>query len=383
MPAASHFIYALSLVIPLIILFPKDENGKSKINRMALAIYVLNNYIGPDSYWVYSFFPINGHTFLGYVIWSIPLSLFYSYLSRFRLLKNKKATRINYKFSLEDTQKYSVDWKNAYFLTFAGGCSHFFIDMIGHITEPIFLAPNVITNLDVIQSWGYSYYHQLGAISIIGYLILFGFSFLLLYYIEQDLKDMVKFFFGFIIAVYLAIFIFGGEVFGELELSTSFLIFLFFTIPNTLLFYALSDLSKEDINAADEVDQREVLHEEVDNRLGLKKFYLSGLFILTISVILFGFSLFAIFNSKVIGDIFIFDPKVIAQAAVLTLIISIILIGLTVLMLAVKSNFARISLVIIMGLLFALIIPVTIALMLNEKDVKQIFAHKVEPRQND
>ena len=44
-------------------------------------IFILNNWIGPDSYWPYGYLPFDGHAILGFLFWAIPLSLFYAYLT--------------------------------------------------------------------------------------------------------------------------------------------------------------------------------------------------------------------------------------------------------------------------------------------------------------
>ena len=74
MPGLGHLFFGLFLIIPILFI------AKNQLNYKIAIIFVLTNWIGPDSFWPWNaIIPIDFHPLLGYIILAIPLALFYSY----------------------------------------------------------------------------------------------------------------------------------------------------------------------------------------------------------------------------------------------------------------------------------------------------------------
>nr|MDO8112368.1 hypothetical protein [Candidatus Sigynarchaeota archaeon] len=141
MPGIGHLIFGLCIVIPLLYL-TKDKN--KPVNYKVLFIYFVNNYLGPDAAHVYW---RTGHYLIGFIAFAIPLSLFYSYMSRFSL------HRTAHFFDIADDGAREVNWKNAYYATVAGGISHRMIDGLFHGNSPFGFAPWFDLSLEDINTW--------------------------------------------------------------------------------------------------------------------------------------------------------------------------------------------------------------------------------------
>ena len=102
MPGTGHIIYGLAIIIP-ILYFTKDTRNFS---YKAAFIFLANNYIGPDAAQIFIGLPF--HSMIGFIMFAIPLSLFYSYFSRFSLKKTKSGKW----FEWEDEGIREVNWKN-------------------------------------------------------------------------------------------------------------------------------------------------------------------------------------------------------------------------------------------------------------------------------
>ena len=66
MPGIAHLVFGLFIVIPIFYV------ARDKFSSKVALIFVLNNWIGPDSYWAWRFIPINAESIYGYLIWIIP-----------------------------------------------------------------------------------------------------------------------------------------------------------------------------------------------------------------------------------------------------------------------------------------------------------------------
>ncbi|GAB4320598.1 MAG: hypothetical protein Kow0069_24630 [Promethearchaeota archaeon] len=232
MPGISHVVYGLATLLPLVFV------ARDRLDAKAAAVYVFNNWIGPDSFWPYSVLPFPGHSILGFVAWAVPLAWIYQYLSRFSLHRRGRW------FELRDDGEPYLEWRHAYALTVAGGFSHFFVDAIGHHGYLVHLWEGLSPSFDEVQAWGDAYYHVTGAVSLVGYLVQLGACFLTLHYAARKPKDFVAFLASLVGATLLVVATLGGEAFGELEISTQFLVGTFFIVPFTLLGWALGDLAR-------------------------------------------------------------------------------------------------------------------------------------------
>nr|MDO8115525.1 hypothetical protein [Candidatus Sigynarchaeota archaeon] len=100
--------------------------------------------MGPDAAHVYWNW---GHSLLGFTLFAIPLSLFYSYMSRFSLRKSGRFV------DLFDDGIRAVNWKNAFYATVAGGISHRMIDFLFHAGHHQGLSPWFDLTLDDLVAW--------------------------------------------------------------------------------------------------------------------------------------------------------------------------------------------------------------------------------------
>nr|MDO8083216.1 hypothetical protein [Candidatus Sigynarchaeum springense] len=125
-PGVGHLFFGLAVVAGLLYI------TRNKMNHKVLFIFFVNNYLGPD---VAHVFWNEGHMLVGFIIFAIPLSLFYSYLSRFSLHKTEHFV------DLFDDGRREINWKNAFYATVAGGIMHRFIDFLFHDSHTIGLFP--------------------------------------------------------------------------------------------------------------------------------------------------------------------------------------------------------------------------------------------------
>ena len=138
-PGFGHLVFGLAVVAGLLYI------TRNKMNHKVLFIFFANNYLGPDAirlYWT------QFHSILGFVIGAIPLSLFYSYMSRFSLHKTEHFV------DLVDDGKREVNWKNAFYATVAGGIMHFYVDFMFHGGHNMSLTriPGIDLSLDDLNS---------------------------------------------------------------------------------------------------------------------------------------------------------------------------------------------------------------------------------------
>jgi hypothetical protein len=140
MPGIGHLIYGLAVSVGLMYM------TRNKMNHKVLFIFFVNNYLGPDAAHVYW---NAGHSLLGFIAFAIPLSLFYSYLSRFSLQRTKRFV------DLVDEGKREINWKNAFYATVAGGIMHRMIDFLFHPGHQIGLTPfpGIDLSLDDMNAW--------------------------------------------------------------------------------------------------------------------------------------------------------------------------------------------------------------------------------------
>ena len=139
MPGIGHLVYGLAVVAGLLFI------TRNKFNHKVAFIFFVNNYLGPDTAHIYGEI---FHTLLGFPIFAIPLSLFYSYLSRFSVHRSGKF------IDIIDDGKREVNWKNAFYATVAGGISHRMIDGLFHPGYWFgFLPDGWDLSLDNLNSW--------------------------------------------------------------------------------------------------------------------------------------------------------------------------------------------------------------------------------------
>lgn len=345
MPGASHFLYGLAFILPLMLF------AREKVNSKAAIIFVLNNLCGPDSYWPFAFIPLNGHSLLGYPIWAVLLAFFYSYLSRFSLQRTRG------RFWLQDDGHNEVGWTNAYLLCVAGGICHFFIDMIGHLELDFPLVQEIYIPWESIQGWGAAYAHVFTPLVVIGYAFQIAGALLTIHVLTKDTKNQYVFFAVFAGAIVLTTLIVGGFAFGELEVTMVFLIGVFFFTPFTLVAWVFKRLH-------DHPEVPQPSRFSVQQKLRIVFCMLIGLGLLLLVASIVG----GIYANQ-IGDYFGIGGLIVQIGAVAVGIASLVWLIFTFLMIVKRSEKARQVVSGICLLVFVAILPPVLALILNEKEV--------------
>ncbi len=231
MPTFGHVFYGLCLLIP-IMYYTKD-----KFSYKVAFIFLANNIFGPDI--VYLFFITPFHSILGFAILAIPLSLVYSYSSRFSIKKSNSTFPL--KFIDEGIRE--VDWKNSYYISVAGGISHFFIDQFYHFEKEMWIWPGIAIHHDEMLAWGGPLYHVVNPLMLIGEQIVVITIILSLYFFSKGSKETFK---ALIIVTALSIFLMLGvstAVYGgEREFGVMVHCVVYVLIPLFLLMYAARDV---------------------------------------------------------------------------------------------------------------------------------------------
>ncbi|MFX0136358.1 MAG: hypothetical protein ACFFDN_22140, partial [Candidatus Hodarchaeota archaeon] len=178
MPGIAHLLFGLFLVIPIMYI------AKDRLNWKVAFIFVLNNWNGPDSFWPYGFIPFDMHAIISYVIWCIPLALYYSYLSRFSFRRKGNF------FEVVDDGRREVKWRNAYILCIAGGISHTFIDTLFHLGMDIHIFQDWHIPFESVLWFGVSTLKISEGLIILGYVIMTIVSLFIIYFLNRDLKDI-------------------------------------------------------------------------------------------------------------------------------------------------------------------------------------------------
>jgi len=204
MPFFGHFVIAMSIIIPIYYF------NKEKFNYKIAIIFVLNNWIGPDTAQAYFFLPFDFHYLIPYLFWALPMAFFYSYISRFSI-KYK-----NHKFHIVDDKQKVLNWRNAYLLMVSGGILHTVSDTIFRSNLKFKFIENIFEpRLPEIQNYGLGLGLDFGAVHLLGYLFLIFISFLIFFFFNRNLKDMLLFYSSYIIIVIVSILLLGDDLAGE------------------------------------------------------------------------------------------------------------------------------------------------------------------------
>ena len=247
MPGIAHLAFGLMLVIPFMLF------AREKFNYKVATIFVLNNWVGPDSYWAWRFIPFQMHELLGFLIWAIPLSLFYSYLSRFSFERSHRF------FTIVDDGRREVSWRNSYLLCVGGATFHLLIDSLFHggYTGFGIFPPEIqdwfqssfgITltnpNLADINSWFTSTYGYPETLIIVGFVAMIAASLFIIYYLKRELKVVVIFLFALIAFIFLSQILLGWNTFDEREFAATFYGLFFIFLPLMGFAYVMYDVNK-------------------------------------------------------------------------------------------------------------------------------------------
>ncbi|MFX1337902.1 MAG: hypothetical protein ACFFDK_04780 [Promethearchaeota archaeon] len=366
MPMLGHVVYGLCLLIP-IMYYTKD-----KFNYKVAFIFLANNIYGPDV--VYLFFITPFHSILGYAILAIPLSLVYSYSSRFSLKKSEG------KFPLKfiDEEIREVDWKNAYYLSVAGGISHFFVDQFYHFEKEMWIWPGIAIHHDEMLAWGGPLYHVVDPLYLIGEQVCVIAIILSIYYFSKGSKATFKALITLIaISVFLMLAISTAVFMGEREFGVIVHSIVYVLIPLFLLMYAAREVRD---NKRETPDVPKIKRSSLINIVAMIS--------IIVALFLLAYVYIAISEREYLASYIAEDmpyyhqnPSDIAASIVIigyiygtvALILLIGSIGLF-----FKINFCR-YLVIAASLYFFIFgFPLAIALFLCEKDIKEMFGKGTE-----
>ncbi|MHA1805012.1 MAG: hypothetical protein ACTSU4_10880 [Promethearchaeota archaeon] len=357
MPTFGHVFYGLCLLIP-ILYFAKD-----KFNYKLAFIFLANNIYGPDIVFLFSFIPMPFHSMLGFLIIAVPLSMVYSYCSRFSMQKSEEGW---FPLTLVDNGIRDVNWKNAYLATAAGGFSHFFIDQFYHWEREMTLWPTLIFTHNEMLGWSGLAYHTMNPIMVIGEAIVVIVILLSLYTFREGTKETIKVFLvatalSLLLMILISTEIYGGEREYAVIVGSTF----YTLIPLGLLFYAARDILDHPRTTPDEpkINRKTLLN-------------IVALISLLLGIFMTMYALLVIFMAdtivSLIGGLAVATPAQIQGLGYYYGTIAIILlvgsIGLF-----FKNKTCR-YLVIMTSLYFLIFgFPIAIAFFLCEKEVKKLF----------
>ncbi|MFX0101839.1 MAG: hypothetical protein ACFFCS_19900, partial [Candidatus Hodarchaeota archaeon] len=114
-----------------------------KFTKYHAMLLMLTNYLGPDLGWVLGIGDYT-HTYVGYLVFSLLLGLFYSYFTRFSPDFKKRI--------LVDKGHNQIPFANAYFIACAGGIMHVYLDGVMNHKGNFHLLPAIGDVNEVIWS---------------------------------------------------------------------------------------------------------------------------------------------------------------------------------------------------------------------------------------
>jgi hypothetical protein len=362
MPTFGHVFYGMCLLIP-ILYFARD-----KFNYKVGFIFLANNIFGPDI--LHLLFIPYFHNILGYAILAIPLSLVFTYSSRFSLMKSDGPFPL--KFVDESIRE--VNWKNSYIISVAGGISHFFIDQFYHFEKQMHIWYGIEITHDEMLAWGGSAYHVIDPLMTIGSMIVVGTILLSMYYLRKGYKETFKWLLIFtvlsiVLMLGLSTAVYGGErEFGVMVHCTIYVL-----IPLFLLMYAARDIMDNPVDTPDvpKIDRKILLN-----------------IVAVISMLIALFFLFYVFYALTYTDSLAKSiaenggqtaEEVARSITIIAYIYSVVAIILLIgsIGLFFKINICRYFVIAASLISFIFGFPLAIALFLCEKDVKTLFGNKL------
>ena len=360
MPTFGHVFFGLCILIP-ILYYTKNEN---QFSYKIAFIFFVNNIFGPDC--VALFFITPFHSILGFLILAIPLSLVFSYSSRFSLVKSDEI----FPLKIVDDEIREVNWKNAYCATAAGGFTHFFIDQFFHWEKEMHIWPGIDITLDEMLAWSGEAYHYYTPLMIIGDVLVITVLLLSFYFFRKGYKETAKLLIGATALAIILMFILSPLVYtGEREYAVMVAITVYILIPLFLLMYAARDVKD---NPRETPDIPKIKRKTLLNIVAVISTLLALFFIL--------YSYFAITYAETIASLFAEDDGSNDSISVATVIFlgSFFLVASVLLLIGSIGLFFKIKvcrhLVMFVCAYFIIFgFPIAITFFLCEKDVKAMF----------
>ena len=261
---------------------------------------------------------------------------------------------------------------NSYLVVVAGSIPHYFVDQLFHLEKDLHLWIGIDIDFEDTLLWGVNgSFHAVGPLMIIGYIIAFGCILLALYYFKKGFRDTLKYFIIVIGISLLAIVTLGIETFGgELEIAMLFYMILFILVPSLLLVYVARDIEDKPRTNPDVPKIKRVLLLKI----------ISILCIIA-SILCLVAGIYAILNASVFAAplISLLGGGTVAQVTAAVSALGFLLIIISILLLIgslgllMKKNAGRYLMLIIFTGLFYFGIPFAVALLLCEKEVKEMF----------
>ncbi|MHA1512073.1 MAG: hypothetical protein ACTSRX_10190 [Promethearchaeota archaeon] len=357
MPFFGHFIIAMSIIIPIYYF------NKEKFHYKVAVIFVLNNWIGPDTAHAYFFLPINFHYLIPYLFWALPMAFFYSYISRFSIKFE------NRKFRVIDDKHKVLNWRNAYLLMISGGILHTVSDTIFRSNLKFKFIENIFEpRLYEIQEYGMGFGIDSGAIHLYGYLILIFMSFLIFFFFNRNIKDMLIFYSIYIAVVIVSILLLGDDLAGEeFDIGVIFIAIIFIFIPLFLLFYVANSVSKQD---------PESMKTRILSEKQIKRGLLSvSIITLLISGLLLTWGVLCFTNSEIFEEFFKVNENGVIFLGIFVLILAFCALygGIGIFF---KQKFARLITALMLSFLLVFIYPMFAVFYLYQDDVKTFYDKK-------
>ncbi|MHA1954163.1 MAG: hypothetical protein ACW96U_09495 [Candidatus Heimdallarchaeaceae archaeon] len=358
-----HFIVGLSIVIPLYYF------NREKFSHKIAAIFVLCNWLGPDSVqayfflkWDFGYFEWDFHYLIPFIIWGGILAFFYSYVSRFSVVRTKRFFRIK-----DDGDK-TLNWRNAYLLVLSSGIIHTITDTLSRNNLKIkFIETIFEPTIFDIQSWGTDIGIQSKQLQLIAYFIMIAATFLLLFIFKQKLRDMLVYFASLIIIIVVGALAIGdGFVGGEYDIGTTVFSLVFIFAPLMMLMYVFNDVSKQPEP------------EETKSTGSLKQTKINGLYIVSGIILVIGgliltLGLLGVINPDLLSSFFNFSDNVLLTLGIVFIIISALILFSGVGLLF-KLKIARIIAMVGSSLLLIFLFPLAIVFYLSQDDTRKLFA---------
>ncbi len=357
-----HFIVGLSIIIPLYFF------NREKFDHKVAAIFIISNWIGPDSAQAYFFlkwdfqtFEWDFHYLLPFAIWGVLLAFFFSYVSRFSVVRSEKFIRI------QDDLKKTLNWKNAYFLVLSGGILHTITDTLTRSNFKIkffdtFFEPTLFD----VQSWGTDLGIQGKQVQLIAYLIMIILTFLLLFIFHQKPRDVLIYFISLILIILIGGLAIGdGFLGGEYDIGTVFFSILFIFTSFMLLMYVFNDVHKQSTEVTTEKQNEEPIHR-------VKKLYVVSGIVLLVTGLVLALGVLSFLKTDFIIDALNFD-EIVYTILGITLICIGSLGMFSGVGLMLKLDIARYVTMVLFSFLLIFVFPLAIVFYLAQNDVKVLF----------
>jgi hypothetical protein len=298
---------------------------------------------------------------VGFAVYALIFAFMYSYFSKFSI------SREGWKFTIHDDGKIEVPYKQAYMLCLAGGISHFVIDMIGHkgFKTYFFQWYNLnLSDFHQLELAGIDYYHNIGALAIVGFLYIMFVVLLLFQVIQKKSKKQYLFIVGIVTTTIALMMISNGLFFAEAEITTPFVVIVYFLIPLTLLYTALNQLY-EMKNQGTIIPTKPIKAKTILNLvIGL-------LTVLCLALLIGGIIVNGMATEIATG--FGYNPALFFYGSIAAMILSGVLALITI-SLVFRKEFARKLVIGICFCGYVIVIPLLISFALSETDVKALFS---------